>query len=87
MRKVKISRAFILSIVFILLFLVLIVRLFQLQIVKGEEYKNNFLLQARREIRIPGTRGNIYDRNGKPLATNKIANSVIFEDQDRKSVV
>ena len=82
MRKVKISRAFILSIVFILLFLVLIVRLFQLQIVKGEEYKNNFLLQARREIRIPGTRGNIYDRNGKPLATNKIANSVIFEDQD-----
>ena len=31
---------------------------------------------------LSGARGNIYDRNGKPLATNKLANSVTFEDQE-----
>lgn len=82
MKKLKISRDFVLIIIFVLLFSVLIVRLFQLQIVKGEEYKNNFILKTKREIVIPGSRGNIYDRNGKPLATNKVANSVTFEDRE-----
>lgn len=35
-----------------------------------------------RKIVLSGARGNIYDRNGKPLATNKLANSVTFEDQE-----
>ena len=64
------------------MFSILIVRLFQLQIVKGQEYENNFILQTKREIVLSGARGNIYDRNGKPLATNKLANSVTFEDQE-----
>ena len=82
MKKLKISRYFVLIIIFVLLFSMLIVRLFQLQIVKGEEYKNNFILKTKREIVIPGSRGNIYDRNGKPLATNRVANSVTFEDRE-----
>ncbi|EEA81888.1 hypothetical protein CLONEX_02220 [[Clostridium] nexile DSM 1787] len=67
---------------FFIMFSILIVRLFQLQIVKGQEYENNFILQTKREIVLSGARGNIYDRNGKPLATNKLANSVTFEDQE-----
>ena len=48
------------------MFSILIVRLFQLQIVKGQEYENNFILQTKREIVLSGARGNIYDRNGNP---------------------
>ena len=82
MKKLKIPRSLVLLIVFFIMFSNLIVRLFQLQIVKGQEYENNFILQTKREIVLSGARGNIYDRNGKPLATNKLANSVTFEDQE-----
>lgn len=82
MKKLKIPRSLVLLIVFFIMFSILIVRLFQLQIVKGQEYENNFILQSKREIVLSGARGNIYDRNGKPLATNKLANSVTFEDQE-----
>ena len=82
MKKLKIPRSLVLLIVFFIMFSILIVRLFQLQIVKGQEYENNFILQTKREIVLSGARGNIYDRNGKPLATNKLANSVTFEDQE-----
>ena len=82
MKKLKIPRGLVLLSVFFIMFSILIVRLFQLQIVKGQEYENNFILQTKREIVLSGARGNIYDRNGKPLATNKLANSVTFEDQE-----
>ena len=74
MKKLKIPRSLVLLIVFFIMFSILIVRLFQLQIVKGQEYENNFILQTKREIVLSGARGNIYDCNGKPLATNKLAN-------------
>lgn len=82
MRKLKIPRSIVLSIVFIIMFSTLIVRLYQLQIVKGQEYENNFVLKTKREITMSGVRGNIYDCNGKPLAINKLSNSVTFEDQE-----
>lgn len=55
-------------------------RLFQLQIVNGENYLNNFQLRIRREVTIPSTRGNIYDRNGNLLAYNELAYSVTIKD-------
>ncbi len=58
----------------------LISRLFTLQIVNGEDYMNNFQLRIRREISLPSTRGNIYDRNGKLLAYNELAYSVTLSD-------
>ena len=82
MKRAKISRSFVLLIIFFIMFSILVVRLFQLQIVNGEKYENNFILQTKREIVLSGARGNIYDRNGKPLAVNKVANSVTFEDQE-----
>ena len=41
----------------------LIYTIFQLQIVNGEEYFNNFQLKITKERSIPATRGNILDRN------------------------
>ena len=58
----------------------LIYTIFQLQIVHGEEYYNNFQLSITKERTILPTRGNILDRNGNLLAYNELAYSVIIED-------
>ncbi len=66
------ARSFVLIAVFAVMFLILTARVFYLQIIKGEEYAENFRLQIKRGITLHGTRGNIYDKNGKLLAGNKI---------------
>ena len=58
----------------------LIYTLFQLQIVEGENYYNNFQLSITRERTILPTRGNILDRDGNLLAYNELAYSVTIED-------
>lgn len=58
----------------------LIFWLFQLQIVDGERYYNDFQLRIRKERTIPATRGNILGRNGELLAYNELAYSVTIED-------
>ncbi|MCR4689977.1 MAG: penicillin-binding protein [Lachnospiraceae bacterium] len=74
------SRVFVLMLVFFMLSAVLIHRLFDLQIVKGEEYLNNFRLIIRKEKTLDSTRGKIFDRNGELLAYNELAYSVMIED-------
>lgn len=74
------SRLITLIIVFCLTSSILIGRLFYLQIVKGEDYLQNYELSIRKTRDIPGTRGNIYDRNGNLLAYNELAYSVTIED-------
>ena len=74
------SRLFVLIFVFCVMSLVLVGRLFYLQIVKGEDYLQNYELTIRKTKEIPGTRGNIYDRNGNLLAYNELAYSVTIED-------
>lgn len=63
----------------------LIYRLFTLQIVNGENYLNSFQLRIRRELSIPSTRGNIYDRNGNLLAYNELCYSVTIRDLGEES--
>ena len=74
------SRLLIIAIITCLLFTTLIMRLFELQIVHGEYYLDNFRLQIRRDREITGTRGGIFDRNGNVLAYNELANSVVIEE-------
>ena len=74
------SRLLLLFIVFVGMAVVLIYRLFDLQIVNGESYVDNFRLMIQRERITEGTRGNIYDRNGNLLAYNELAYSVTIED-------
>lgn len=78
--KVISSRLFLLGAVFLLLSAVLIVRIFHLQIIKGESYLNDYLYQTERTLDIPSTRGNIYDCNGVPLAYNELVHSVVIAD-------
>ena len=51
---------------------VLIARLWQLQVIRGEQYYR--ASEEQRLVRIPisGARGDILDRNGHPLATNRL---------------
>jgi len=47
-------------------------RLFQIQILDGSKYREQGSRQAQAQIPIPAVRGNIYDRNNKPLTRNII---------------
>ena len=53
------SRLFVLAVVMILLSVILLERLFSLQIINGEEYQKNYTLKIKREKVLPSTRGNI----------------------------
>ncbi|MCR5302777.1 MAG: penicillin-binding protein [Lachnospiraceae bacterium] len=74
------NRFTILLAVYAVLIVVLVQRLFMMQIIKGQEYQNNFKLTIKKETTLKSTRGNIYDRNGNLLAYNKLAYSVTIED-------
>ena len=58
----------------------LINKLFNMQIVNGEEALNEYMQLTEQTITTAGTRGNIFDRNGKVLAYNKLAYSVTVQD-------
>ncbi len=79
-RKVFSSRLFILSVVFIGMFIVLVVKLFRLQIIDGEHYQEAYVQMTEKTVATPGTRGNIYDCNGNLLAYNEPAYSVTIQD-------
>lgn len=63
-----------------IIFVVLVCRLFNMQIVNGQEANANLTTSVTREVTIPAARGNIYDRYGRVLATNEAAFSVEIDD-------
>lgn len=73
-------RLFLLMLFFILLFWILILRLFNLQIIEGDKHLREFKSKIYKEVTVDGTRGNIYDKYGRPVATNDYAFSIILED-------
>ncbi len=80
-KKVITSRLFALAVIFTLMFAGLIGKLFRLQIVEGEQYQEAYMQKTEKEVTTPGTRGNIYDRNGILLAHNELAYSVTIQDK------
>lgn len=76
----KKSRLWVLIFAFVIIFSILISRMFQLQIIMGEEYQNDYTYSIVKERTLNSTRGNIYDRNGKLLAYNELAYSITIED-------
>lgn len=74
------SRTFVLVLAFLVMFGILLQRVFYLQIVKGGDYQESFSLMTRREVSLASTRGNIYDRNGELLAYSELAYAVTIED-------
>ena len=74
------SRLFVLAAVISLFFLMVLIRVFSLQIVNGKEYQKNFTLLIQKTLSIGAARGNIYDCNGNLLAYNELAYSVVISD-------
>ncbi len=72
-------RMVVLLFVIVFAFSVLIARLFQMQIVNGQKFDDEFELKVLREVALDGRRGNIFDRNGVPLTENQIAYSVTYD--------
>ena len=79
-RKFYVSRLIILGLAFCALSGILINRLYILQIVNGDSYRTNFEIKTTKNRTLKSTRGNIYDRNGKVLASNKLSYSLTIED-------
>lgn len=74
------SRLTVMALVVLALGGILISRLFNLQIVRGEEFLSEFILESKKTREVVATRGNLYDRNGQLLAYNELAYSVKIED-------
>ena len=80
LKRILTSRIFALAVIFVCMFAGLVVRLFDLQIVQGEEYVKKYESKILRTAYTTGTRGNIYDCNGVVLARNELAYSVTIQD-------
>ena len=76
------NRVLVLGLFLLPLMVVLIVRLFQLQLIRGEEYYENYVDMTKKEVSISAMRGNIYDRNGVLLAGNRVVYSVTICDEN-----
>ncbi len=74
------SRVLFLAILFICMALVLLMRLFQMQIVNGADSQSDYLMRVIKTRSLNSTRGNIFDRNGKLLAYNELAYGITIED-------
>lgn len=69
-RKIS-SRYYLIVLVIFLLMITLVIRLFVLSVIQGKNWNEKANHLNSKEIYTAPTRGNIYDRNGKILATNK----------------
>lgn len=74
------SKIFSLVVAYILLFSILVGRMFYLQIIKGEEYDKEASLQKQKTRTVTSTRGKIYDATGKLLAGNEQSYAITMED-------
>ena len=70
------SRAAVLGVVFLALFVVLEARLWSMQAIQGPHYLRLSEQNRLRDYIIPAPRGVIYDRRGQPIVTNRAAFTV-----------
>ena len=80
LKRLLTSRLFAMSVIFTLMFAGLAVKLFHMQILEGAQYQSEYMQRTEQTVITPGTRGNIYDRNGNVLAYNELAYTVTIRD-------
>ena len=66
------ARVMVLAVFIIFSWAGLCARLFQVQVLNGEHYQRAVLSQSQKKQVIPANRGNIYDRDNRPLTRNII---------------
>ena len=73
------NRVSLLTFLFIIMGGALLYRCFDLQIVQGQKYLDEFILKTEKTRDISSSRGSILDRNGEVLAYDELAYSVKIE--------
>ena len=66
----------ILSLLIYIIGIILIIQLFNLQIIKGEDYRNQSNTRLSRESKLEASRGKILDKTGNILASTKMGFSI-----------
>ena len=78
------SKPAVVAVVICAIAVLLIGRLFSLQVIHGREYLTEFQDSIQRKITEPGIRGNIYDRDGNLLAHNEEIRNIVLRDETSK---
>lgn len=79
-RKKKMSsRGIVVVSAFLLVFAIFLGSLFKMQVIDGKEYAEAGSSISVKTVKVEGARGEILDRNGSPLVTNRQGNSIIFD--------
>ena len=77
--KVYFRRALSLLLIMVVVLGVFSIRLFQVQIVQGEDYAKLVTAGYRTTVSVAASRGEIVDRNQVPLVSNRTSYAVIFD--------
>ena len=84
-------RIWLLAAIGILAAIIFMGRLYFLQIVSGEEYLERSTKRTSRTVTVTAPRGEILDRFGRPLVTNRMSFSLVFDattwDKSRREEV
>jgi penicillin-binding protein 2 len=70
----------------VIMLTVLGIRLYVLQVVRGDRYAEIAVNQRRRRLPIPAPRGVIFDRNGEPIVDSRPIYNVIMSREDVKDL-
>lgn len=76
------GRAFAVIVIFMVLWLILVIRLFSLQVLNNEKYEANVIGNVERETDVIANRGIIYDSNMVQLATNETTWRIFISPRD-----
>ncbi len=79
-------RLFPITVLVLVLFFILVRRLFVLQIIEGEEHMENFIYTAEKTLTVESVRGKILDRDGTVLAYNELSYSVVFSNNANTAI-
>ncbi len=72
------SRYFWMSVIVIVLFVAIFIRLFNLQIINGVSYREQSEKRLLQSTPITATRGEITDRYGRPIATSRMGFNIVY---------
>src|SRR5581483_2074431 len=79
-------RVSVLGVAMLVIFAVLLLRLWALQVLSGPKYVDQAAANSFRTVRVQAPRGEILDRNGVPLVTNAPATAILLWPADLPNV-
>ena len=82
--SLRVRIGILLAIAFIL-FSIIAIRLWEMQVMRGAKYREKAQRQSVRTIRVPAVRGRILARDGTPLAVNRVTYEVLLHPAELRA--